>query len=249
MIEHRDEAQRKAAASKSEVDWKIFKKLRNQVTSMLRVEKTNWQRDKLKNCSSSPGEQWQLVLGWLDWKTARSPTQLFHGGRMINKPSEIADTQNEYFINKVSQIRANLPQQVSDPLAKLKFLMRNRTCLFRLKCVHPDTVEQILSTLKNSKSCGLDSIDTFALKLAGQSIIPVLTHIINLSIVTHQFPTYWKTAKIIPLYKKEDALNPKNYRPVAIMGGHFTGKLDLKLAPRGVPFCGTYRFRKHKFQG
>ena len=30
-------------------------------------------------------------------------------------------------------------------------------------------------------------------------------------------------------------------------GGHFTGNLDLKLAPRGVPFCGTYRFRKHKF--
>ena len=195
----------------------MFKKLRNQVTSKLRVEKTNWQRDKLKNCSSSPGEQWQLVLGWLDWKTARSPSQLFHGGRMINQPSEIADCQNEFFINKVSQIRNNLPPEVSDPLAKLKFLMRNRTCSFKLKSVHPETVEQILSSLKNSKSSGLDSLDTFALKLAGQRIIPAITHIINLSIETQQFPSSWKTAKSIQLYKKDDPLSPKNYRPVAIL--------------------------------
>ena len=95
--------------------------------------------------------------------------------------------------------------------------MRNRTSSFNLKCVHPETVEQILSSLKNSKSCGLDSIDTFSLKLAGQRIIPALTHIINLSILTQQFPTSWKTAKIIPLYKKDDPLSPKNYRPVAIL--------------------------------
>ena len=71
---------------------------------------------------------------------------------MINKPSEIADCQNEFFINKVSQIRNNLPPEVSDPLAKLKFLMRNRKCSFKLKSVHPDTVEQILSCLKNSRN-------------------------------------------------------------------------------------------------
>ena len=55
------------------------------------------------------------------------------------------------------------------------------------------------------------------MKLAGQNIIPALTHIINLSIETHEFPTFWKIAKIIPLHKKDDELNPKNYRPVAIL--------------------------------
>ena len=114
---------------------------------------------------------------------------------MVNKPSEIADCQNDFFVNKVANIIRNLPQQVSDPLDKLKFLMRNRTCNFKLKAVHPETVEQILSNLKNSKSCGLDTIDTYCLKLAGQHIIPALTHIINLSIETQQFPTSWKTAK------------------------------------------------------
>ena len=96
--------------------------------------------------------------------------------------------------------------------------MEDRRCSFSLQAVHPDTVEKILATLKNSKSCGLDTIDTFSLKLAAPYIIPALTHLVNLSIATQTFPTMWKTAKvIIPLYKKEDPLSPKNYRPVAIL--------------------------------
>ena len=160
---------------------------------------------------------YQLILGWLDWKSAGSPTQLFHNGSMLNKPSEIADCQNNFFLNKVKQIRENLPVQTADPLAKLRLLMRNRTCSFQLKPVHPDTVEAILSGLKNSKSCGLDTIDTFTLKLAGPYILPAITHIVNLSIATQSFPTMWKTAKVIPLFKKEDPLSPQNYRPVAIL--------------------------------
>ena len=47
--------------------------------------------------------------------------------------------------------------------------------------------------------------------------MPPLTHIINLSISSRKFPVLWKKAKIIPLHKKDDQLNPKNFRPVAIL--------------------------------
>ena len=83
--------------------------------------------------------------------------------------------------------------------------------------MHPDEVEKILSSLSNSTSFGLDMIDTFIIKLAKEDILPAITHIINLSISTKVFPTLWKKSKIIPLHKKEDTLNPKNYRPVAII--------------------------------
>ena len=216
-MEQRDLAQGRAASSRSQDDWKMFKKLINQVTSRLRVEESNWQTEKLRSCTGKPGEQWQLMLGWLDWKSAGSPSQLFYNGKMLNKPSEIADSQNDFFVNKVKQIQENLPAQSADPLAKLRLLMRNRSCSFQLKAVHPETVEKILSGLKNSKSCGLDTIDTFTLKLAGPYILPALTHLVNLSITSQTFPTVWKTAKIIPRYKKEDPLSPPNYRPVAIL--------------------------------
>ena len=194
LMQQRDQAQGRAASSNSQEDWKQFKKLRNQVTSRLRVEESNWQSSKLRTCTGKPSEQWQLILGWLDWKSSGSPTQLFHNGKMLNKPSEIADCQNEFFVNKVKNIRENLPAQVSDPLAKLRLLMRNRSCSFHLKSVHPEAVEKILAGLKNSKSCGLDTIDTFTLKLAGPYIIPALTHLVNLSITAQIFPGMWKTA-------------------------------------------------------
>ena len=107
---------------------------------------------------------------------------------MISKPSEVADCQNQFFVNKVQSIRDNLPTQVSDPLSKLRYLMRDRTSTFHLKPVHPDTVEHILSSLKNSKSCGMDTIDTYILKLAGPHILPAITQIVNLSIVHQTFP-------------------------------------------------------------
>ena len=105
---------------------------------------------------------------------------------------------------------------VSDPLNKLRSLMTNRSCSFTLHAVHPDEVAKLISDLKNTNSVGLDLIDTKIIKLIQAEIVPALTHVVNLSISTQEFPAFWKSSKIIPLHKKDDLLNPKNYRPVAI---------------------------------
>ena len=42
-------------------------------------------------------------------------------------------------------------------------------------------------------------------------------HIVTLSIMQKRFPTSWKYTKLIPLHKKLSQLDPKNYRPVAIL--------------------------------
>ena len=76
---------------------------------------------------------------------------------------------------------------------------------------------KIISNLSNSAAFGLDELDTFAIKLVKEEITPALTHILNLSISQGKFPDYWKTSKISPIHKKNDQLNPENYRPVAII--------------------------------
>ena len=50
-------------------------------------------------------------------------------------------------------------------------------------------------------------------------IIPVITHIVNTSITTNQFPTEYKIAKVIPLHKGKEApaTLAKSYRPVSIL--------------------------------
>ena len=83
--------------------------------------------------------------------------------------------------------------------------------------VLPDQVKKIISSLNSSSAFGLDQIDTSIIKLIKTEILPAVTHVINLSISTRKFPTAWKKSKVVPLHKKEDPLNPKNYRPVAIV--------------------------------
>ena len=83
--------------------------------------------------------------------------------------------------------------------------------------MHPDEVEKVIGGLSNSSSFGMDEIDTYIIQLVKQDILSALTHVVNLSLSTQVFPTVWKKSKIIPLHQKEDLLNPKNYRPVAII--------------------------------
>ena len=68
------------------------------------------------------------------------------------------------------------------------------------------------------------------------AIVPALTHIINLSISTSNFPQLWKNAKVIPLHKKDDQLNPKNFRPVAILPV-FSKVLERVVFEQIVSYC------------
>ena len=97
--------------------------------------------------------------------------------------------------------------------------MKKRKCSFKFKPVSQDQVLKIVKNLKNSKSTGLDNIDTNTIKLVINEILPALTHVVNLSLKNQVFPSIYKKSKIIPLLKKpkDDPLNPKFYRQVSLL--------------------------------
>lgn len=49
------------------------------------------------------------------------------------------------------------------------------------------------------------------------AILPILLLIMNLSIRKGVFPTLWKTAKVIPLYKSGNKKDVNNYRPISLL--------------------------------
>ena len=124
---------------------------------------------------------------------------------------------NDFFVQKVKDLRRKIPACRMNPLDRVSELMRERSCSFSIKTVHPDAVADIIKNLKNSKTCGVDNIDSFVLKLACEDLTPGITHIINLSIEHKHFPSLWKNSKVIPLFKKDEATNPKSYRPVSLL--------------------------------
>ena len=187
---------------------------------MLRQDKFDWQQSKLKSCeeTSDTGKLWKNILGWLNWSSTSSPTKLLSDGNLETSPRKIADIQNKYYIDKVQTIRRNLQGQNKDPLELLRQRLEGNQASFSSQAVTPEQVEKIIGQLKNSKASGLDNLDTYILKLTKKFIVPSVCHILNLSLTSNKFPTKWKIAKIVPLYKgKGSKLDPKNYRPVAIL--------------------------------
>ena len=78
-------------------------------------------------------------------------------------------------------------------------------------------VYNALKYLKQSGTRDLDGLDTNILRLAAPLITNTLTYVFNLCIMKSTFPTAFKMAKVIPLYKSGDSANPSNYRPISIV--------------------------------
>ena len=60
----------------------------------------------------------------------------------------MADVQNEYYINKVRDIRRNMPRQKNDPITTVRRMMTGRTGSFSIYAVLPDEVYKIIRNLK-----------------------------------------------------------------------------------------------------
>ena len=121
---------------------------------------------------------------------------------------------NTFFLDKMTRLRSIIPRSNTDPLSKLRDYMEGRDSTMQFRPVKAEEVLEIIKRQKNSKSTGVDFIDTAVIKLAVKEILPSVTHIVNISLTQSEFPTIWKHAKVIPLLKKDDPLILKNYRPL-----------------------------------
>ena len=77
-----------------------------------------------------------------------------------------------------------------------------------------------ISKLDSNKVYGDDMVSIRMLKLCDKSIYkrPSICNIIFKSCLTHgNFPSEWKKANVVPIYKKSDNQCVKNYRPVSLL--------------------------------
>ena len=75
----------------------------------------------------------------------------------------------------------------------------------------------MLKGLSPRKATGLDDLPARFILDGAKGIAYPISYIINLSLKTGVVPDEMKTARVIPLYKKNSKLEPGNYRPVSIL--------------------------------
>ena len=160
-------------------------------------------------------------------------------GSLISDSERIANAFNEYFILSVQELAAVFPTtslSISPP--------PSTTDMFSFFEITQDDLIKNVNALKNSHSRDSYGLNTMFLKTHAKSLIPLLHHLIvymlckvtlgvlkgasklnvlllllliNLCIRLSIFPSSWKTAQILPIFKADNPCMVSNYRLIAIL--------------------------------
>ena len=219
MMKERDSLRKKIGKS-DEIRRKEFqeeyRKIRNAVTNKVRQDTIEINEERIEKAGDE-NELWKIVNDITNPK-AEASWKLEEEGRMIENEKEIADIFNDYFIEKIENLKRNINKEyVKDPLEKLKRKMERKNLKFKLKTVTEKKVKKAMLSLKKKKSAGKDGISQEQIVLGTDVLVIPLTRIINNSISTGVVPEAWKEAIVTPILKKGDPKKKENYRPVSCL--------------------------------
>ena len=118
------------------------------------------------------------------------PSQILINQKLFSTPSDIAEGMNKFFIDKIEKLKRNSPETNENSLIELRKFLEKKIFPelgFSLKEISEEETLKLLKSLKGKKSCGLDWICGYSLKLASKELAPELTALINISIKTGKF--------------------------------------------------------------
>lgn len=84
-------------------------------------------------------------------------------------------------------------------------------------CISPEEVLKLLNDLDVSKGAGVDGLPPSIIKACALKLVTPVTLIFNQSLSKGEFPTMWKTAKMVPIHKTGNLNRVENYRGISIL--------------------------------
>ena len=122
--------------------------------------------------------------------------------RKESNKSQIADKFNAFFTGIGPKLAANIDQQNLPHFST--YLNHRWQNIFIFINTSAAEVESILNKFKPKSSSGHDQLSMRLIKKIKSSLATPLAHIINQSLTTGIFPDELKSAKVVPIYKKDD---------------------------------------------
>ena len=147
-------------------------------------------------------------------KTSSKTSQLNINGKIIDDDKQLATKFNEYFVNVGPQTDNSIPR-VPD-ISPTNFLQNRINTNFIIAHISNEEILDVIKTLEN-KSTGPSSIPLKLLSLIPDLIIMPLAFIINLSIMTGEYPNLLKIVKVVPIHKGGSTQDINNYRPISLL--------------------------------
>ena len=135
-------------------------------------------------------------------------------GNVFINPEDISNQFNDFFVNIGPKLASNIHSSGKNYYDYLKDSKNNS--LYMKPIVEMD-ITKIIEKFNQNKSAGNNDIGNYTIKRVAKETVKPLTLIFNLSISTGVVPNKLKIAKVIPIYKKQDAKIFSNYRPVSLL--------------------------------
>ena len=131
----------------------------------------------------------------------------------LTNAKDIADHLNKHF----TQIGPDLANKIPATPVNAEDYLRREPSVFEFSEIDPSRVLNLLLKVDIARATGLDQISNKVLKLAAPIIYRQLTDLFNLSVRSGVFPVDWKLAKVSPIYKTGERIDPNNYRPISVL--------------------------------
>jgi len=170
---------------------------------------TNYPLRNFKLINTNSKHSWNVINSILGRKKENRNITLRDKGDMIQNPLEIAEMFNERF----SAVSRKIPNINTE-------LQYNGQIVY--ECIYLDTVSSaevynIICELESNKAAGSDGIPCKIIKALKDKLADSLVCIINKIISEACYPDILKLATVVPVYKKGDSQDPKNYRPISLL--------------------------------
>jgi exonuclease III len=207
-------SERRWRKTKLTVDYDVYKEHCKETNKLLLAAKREHYSNKISECGSQQKPLFKIVKKLMGSK---------EGDVLPSSKSnlDLANTFSDFFSDKICTIRENINGS-SDTTNSNNVLAMDFDTIFDglpLTEFSPTTQKEIHDIIINSpsKSCQLDPFPTHFLKQCLPKLLPIITNIINKSIMESKVPMQFKKAVIKPLIKKPnlDKEVLKNYRPVS----------------------------------
>ena len=146
-------------------------------------------------------------------KDKTTPNSLMVNGNVIINKNCIAEIFNDFFVN----VGSNLSSKITKGKRLFKTFKKECCNSFFINPVQESEIEKLINNLNQNKSLGPCSIPVKILQKHVDVLKQPLTYLINLSFQQGIFPEALKTARVTPIFKKEDHQLPSNYRPISVL--------------------------------
>ena len=208
----RRKAEKKWLKSRDQKDYDDYKAIRNEALSLMNQARHEHYNECITVNSTDQKKLFGITKSFLNMKKS-TPSVPPH----IDTGNFVNDL-GSFFEQKVLKISDSIKTCLAD---ESNVIARNTPCsgvqhkLTQFSSLSESDVQRMVMK-SNKKSCSLDPVPTNLIVDCIDILLPILTKLINFSLVTGEFHSHWKLAIVRPLLKKPgDDLQFTNFRPVS----------------------------------